>query len=137
MLGILHGFYCLSSFWVNLWFDPFYEVTISVVTFCLNWNSILFSNKLISNLCIFKLIEIYMILKSIKKLNSNIKRQNKLMGLDKKLNNKKKTLQMKPPSCWKILLLTWFNISNDSSLRNSINLFCYMHILRKIIIWRF
>ena len=89
MLGILHGFYCLGSFWVNLWFDPFYEVTISVVTFCLNWNSILFSNKLISNLCIFKLIEIYMILKSIKKLNSNIKRQNKLMGLEKKLNNKK------------------------------------------------
>ena len=137
MLGILHGFYCLSSFWVNLWFDPFYEVTISVVTFCLNWNSILFSNKLISNLCIFKLIEIYMILKSIKKLNSNIKRQNKLMWLDKKLNNKKSPLQMKPPSCWKILLLTWFNISNDSSLRNSINLFCYTHILRKIIIWRF
>ena len=31
-----------------------------------------------------------MILRSIKKLNSNIKRQNKLMGLDKKLNNNKK-----------------------------------------------
>ena len=37
----------------------------------------------------FELIEIYMILKSIKTLNSNIKRQNKPMGLEKKLNNKK------------------------------------------------
>ena len=65
----------------------------------------LFSNKLISNLYIFKLIETYMILKSIKKLNSNIKRQNKLMGLEKKLNNKKNSSNETSFS-WNILLLT-------------------------------